>query len=40
MFNLYTVTVTCLNVANSRHFMFSGELAKLAVTVADVVRFY
>jgi len=40
MFDLFTLTVTCLNVANSGHFMFSSDLAKLAVTFADVGRFY
>jgi len=33
-------TVTCLNVVNSVHFMFSGDLAKLAITFADVDGFY
>jgi len=40
MFNLCTLTVTCLNVANSGHFMSLGDLAKLAITLADVYRFY
>jgi len=39
VFNLYTLTVTCLNVANSVHFVF-GCLAELAVTFADDGRFY
>jgi len=33
-------TVTCLNVVNSGHFVFSGDLAKLVVRFADVGRFY
>jgi len=37
---LLHLTVTCLNVDTSRHFMFSSELAKLALTFADVDRFY
>jgi len=37
-YRLLHLTVTCLNVANSGYFMFSGELAKLAVTFEDVDR--
>jgi len=38
---LLRLTITCLNVAKyCRHFMFSGDLAKLAVTFAGVDRFY
>jgi len=40
MFDLRTLTVTCLNVANSGHFMSSSYLAKLAITFADVDRFH
>jgi len=40
MFDFCTSAVTCLNVANSGHFMFSGELTKLVVTFAYVDRFY
>jgi len=42
MFDFCTLTVihVCLNVANSGHFMFSGDLAKLAITYAHVDRFY
>jgi len=36
----YFCTVKCLNVAISGRFVFSGELAKLAVTFADADRFY
>jgi len=38
-FHFCSLAVTCLNVANSRHFMFSGDPAKLAVTFANVDRF-
>jgi len=37
---LLLFTVTCLNVVNSGHFMFSGKLAEFAVTFADVDRLY
>jgi len=40
MIDFCSLTVTCFNVANSGHFMFSGDLAKLAVTFADVDKFH
>jgi len=33
-------TVTCLNVVNSGHFMFSGDIVKVAVTYANVDGLY
>jgi len=37
---LLHLTGTCLNVANSGHFMFQSDLTKLARTFADVDRFH
>jgi len=37
--SLLHLPVTCVDVVNSGHFMFSGDLAKLAITFAVVDRF-
>jgi len=38
MFDFYTMTFT-VHVAKSGHFMFSGDLAKLAITLQTLTDF-
>jgi len=40
VFNVCTLAVTCLSVANSGHFVSLGDLAKHAISLADVDTFY